>query len=164
MAPDLMSRPKTGMCPLRGDLTRTGHILGDPERRDNPDTLDTKNMSLTPFILVRLLTHLAMLRGASEQPQSIQQIIQPPVQDACQFLICHLLKDMDQLTKALGKGNDDTVTTVHLIVRSILEPPPTNQLPAGNDPQLSTKEARDTWETTVATDIITPQLKASPFG
>nr|XP_029476924.1 E3 ubiquitin-protein ligase rnf213-alpha-like [Oncorhynchus nerka] len=154
--------PLTGFQKMelqQGDLTRTGHILGDPQRRDNPDTLDTKNMSLTPFILVRLLTHLAMLRGASEQPQSIQQIIQPPVQDACQFLICHLLKDMDQLTKALGKGNDDTVTTVHLIVRSILEPSPTNQLPAANDPQLSTKEARNTWETTVATDIITPQLK-----
>ncbi|XP_042164105.1 E3 ubiquitin-protein ligase rnf213-alpha-like [Oncorhynchus tshawytscha] len=154
--------PLTGFQKMelqQGDLTRTGHILGDPQRRDNPDTLDTKNMSLTPFILVRLLTHLAMLRGASEQPQSIQQIIQPPVQDACQFLICHLLKDMDHLTKALGKGNDDTVTTVHLIVRSILEPSPTNQLPSGNDPQLSTKEARNTWETTVATDIITPQLK-----
>ncbi|CAB1317918.1 unnamed protein product [Coregonus sp. 'balchen'] len=142
-----------------GDLTRTGHILGDPQRRDNPDTLDTKNMSLTPFILVRLLTHLAMLRGASEQPQSILQIIQPPVQDACEFLIGHLLKDMDQLTKVLGKGTDDTVTTVHLIVRSILEPPPTTQWPAGYDSQLSTKEARNAWETTVAADIITLQLK-----
>ncbi|XP_041751484.2 E3 ubiquitin-protein ligase rnf213-alpha-like [Coregonus clupeaformis] len=154
--------PLTGfqkMALQQGDLTRTGHILGDPQRRDNPDTLDTKNMSLTPFILVRLLTHLAMLRGASEQPQSVLQIIQPPVQDACEFLIGHLLKDMDQLTKVLGKGTDDTVTTVHLIVRSILEPPPTTQWPAGYDSQLSTKEARNDWETTVAADIITPQLK-----
>uniref|UniRef100_A0AAY5KR03 RING-type E3 ubiquitin transferase n=1 Tax=Esox lucius TaxID=8010 RepID=A0AAY5KR03_ESOLU len=142
-------------CPLRGDLTKTGHILGDPQRRENPDTLDTKNMSLTPFILVRLLTHLAMLRGASEQPE---QIIQPPVQEPCSFLIGHLLKDMDQLTKALGKGTDDMVTTVHLIVRSILEPPQTNQWPARYDSQLSTKEARNAWETTVASVIITPQL------
>ncbi|XP_034144887.1 E3 ubiquitin-protein ligase rnf213-alpha isoform X2 [Esox lucius] len=141
-----------------GDLTKTGHILGDPQRRENPDTLDTKNMSLTPFILVRLLTHLAMLRGASEQPESIQQIIQPPVQEPCSFLIGHLLKDMDQLTKALGKGTDDMVTTVHLIVRSILEPPQTNQWPARYDSQLSTKEARNAWETTVASVIITPQL------
>ncbi|XP_045570405.1 E3 ubiquitin-protein ligase rnf213-alpha-like [Salmo salar] len=50
--------PLTGFQKMelqQGDLTRTGHILGDPQRRDNPDTLDTKNMSLTPFILVRLL-------------------------------------------------------------------------------------------------------------
>ncbi|KAK6320904.1 hypothetical protein J4Q44_G00078800 [Coregonus suidteri] len=143
----------------RGDLTRTGHILGDPQRRDNPDSLDTKNMSLTPFTLIRLLTHLAMLLGASEHPQSIQQIIQPPVPDACGFLIVHLLKDVDHLTKALGMGTDDAVTTIHLIIRSILESPQTNPWPAGYDSQLSTKEARNTWETTVAADIITPQLK-----
>ncbi|KAJ8011123.1 hypothetical protein DPEC_G00054920 [Dallia pectoralis] len=142
----------------KGDLTKTGHILGEPQRRENPDTLDTKNMSLTPFILVRLLTHLAMLQGASEQPQSIQQIIQPPVQEPCSFLIGHLMKDIYQLTKALGKGTDDIFTTVHLIVRSILKPPRTIQWPAGYDSLLSTKEARNAWETTVASVIITPQL------
>ncbi|XP_036840034.1 E3 ubiquitin-protein ligase rnf213-alpha-like isoform X4 [Oncorhynchus mykiss] len=155
----------------RGDLTRTGHILGEPQRRDNPDSQDTKNMSLTPFTLVRLLTHLAMLLGASEHPQSVQQIIQPPVADPCGFLILHLLKDMDHVTKALGKGTDGTVTAIHLIIRSILESPQTNPYTssylmdslllgmAGYDSQLSTKEARNTWESTVATDIITPQLK-----
>ncbi|XP_055725706.1 E3 ubiquitin-protein ligase rnf213-alpha-like [Salvelinus fontinalis] len=143
----------------RGDLTRTGHILGDPQRRDNPDSQDTKNMSLAPFTLVRLLTHLAMLLGASEHPQSIQQIIQPPAAEPCGFLILHLLKDMDHVTKALGKGTDGMVTTIHLIIRSILESPQTSPWMAGYDSQLSTKEARNTWETTVATDIITPQLK-----
>uniref|UniRef100_A0A8C8GD14 RING-type E3 ubiquitin transferase n=1 Tax=Oncorhynchus tshawytscha TaxID=74940 RepID=A0A8C8GD14_ONCTS len=150
-------------APVRGfsamGLQRTGHILGDPQRRDNPDSQDTKNMSLTPFTLVRLLTHLAMLLGASEHPQSVQQIIQPPVADPCGFLILHLLKDMDHVTKALGKGTDGTVTAIHLIIRSILESPQTNPWMAGYDSQLSTKEARNTWETTVATDIITPQLK-----
>uniref|UniRef100_A0A674AMJ9 RING-type E3 ubiquitin transferase n=1 Tax=Salmo trutta TaxID=8032 RepID=A0A674AMJ9_SALTR len=147
--------------PVRGfNLTRTGHILGDPQRRDNPDFQDTKNMSLTPFTLIRLLTHLAMLLGASEHPKvRLLQIIQPPVADPCGFLIVHLLKDMDHVTKALGKGTDGTVTTIHLIIRSILESPQTNPWMAGYDSQLSTKEARNTWETTVATDIITPQLK-----
>lgn len=56
------------ICCFR-DQTRPGHILGDPQRRNNPDALDTKNMSLTPFTLVRLVTHLAMMLGASEKPQ-----------------------------------------------------------------------------------------------
>uniref|UniRef100_A0A8C8MEV5 RING-type E3 ubiquitin transferase n=1 Tax=Oncorhynchus tshawytscha TaxID=74940 RepID=A0A8C8MEV5_ONCTS len=151
-------------APVRGfNLTRTGHILGDPQRRDNPDSQDTKNMSLTPFTLVRLLTHLAMLLGASEHPQvRLLQIIQPPVADPCGFLILHLLKDMDHVTKALGKGTDGTVTAIHLIIRSILDSYLMDSLflgMAGYDSQLSTKEARNTWETTVATDIITPQLK-----
>ena len=51
------------------DNTRPGHILGDPDRRNNPDALDTKNMSLSPFTLVRLVTHLAMFLGASEKSQ-----------------------------------------------------------------------------------------------
>ena len=57
----------------RGDRTQTGHVLGDPARRDNPDTLDTKNMSPGPFTLVRMLTHMAMLLGASIN----QQVLYP---------------------------------------------------------------------------------------
>ncbi|KAG7230635.1 hypothetical protein INR49_025352 [Caranx melampygus] len=60
---------------LQQDRTRPGHILGDPERRNNPDSLDTKNMSLTPFTLVRLVTHLAMLLGASEKSQDLDQLL-----------------------------------------------------------------------------------------
>ncbi|XP_041861895.1 E3 ubiquitin-protein ligase rnf213-alpha-like [Melanotaenia boesemani] len=142
---------------LQQDQTRPGHILGDPERRTNPDTLDTKNMSLTPFTLVRLITHLAMSLGASEKQESVQQIIQPPVEDVCLFLNLHIRKDLDQLTQALGKGADDTITAVHLVLRFLLEPLQANL--CNMDYYLSTKASRNNWETTVATDIITPNLK-----
>lgn len=66
----MLSLWKIGLCLLfRGDRTQRGHILGDPHRRDNPDVLDTKSLSLTPFTLVRMMTHLAMLLGASQQSQ-----------------------------------------------------------------------------------------------
>ncbi|KAM3876274.1 LOW QUALITY PROTEIN: E3 ubiquitin-protein ligase rnf213-alpha-like [Diretmus argenteus] len=138
----------------QGDRTRPGHILGDPQRRNNPDT---KNMSLIPFTLVRLVTHLAMLVGASDQAQFVQQIIQPPVQDVWLFLFQHVLKDMDQLTEALGRGADDNVTTAHLMLKSLLEP--IQAIQSGFDPHLATKASRNAWETTVAADIMTPQLK-----
>ncbi|XP_067452688.1 E3 ubiquitin-protein ligase rnf213-alpha-like isoform X1 [Thunnus thynnus] len=140
---------------LQHDRTRPGHILGDPERRSDPDTLDTKNMSLTPFTLVRLVTHLAMLLGASEKAQFVQQIIQPPVEDVCSFLTLHIIKDLDQLSQALGRGADDTVTTVHLVLRSLLEPVQTDH----TNPHLTTKASRNTWETTVAAEIMMPQVK-----
>ncbi|XP_047442557.1 E3 ubiquitin-protein ligase rnf213-alpha isoform X2 [Mugil cephalus] len=139
------------------DHTRPGHILGDPERRDNSEALDTKNMSLTPFTLVRLITHLTMLLGASENPQLVQQIIQPRVEDVRAFLTQHITKDLDQLKRALGKGNDDTVTVVHLVLKSLQELRPDSH--SGIDPLLKTKASRNTWETAVATDIITPKLK-----
>jgi hypothetical protein len=53
----------------RSDRTQTGHILGEPRRRDNLDMQDTKNMSPVPFNLLRLFTHMAMLLGASSHPQ-----------------------------------------------------------------------------------------------
>ncbi|KAL7397817.1 hypothetical protein ABVT39_028331 [Epinephelus coioides] len=139
---------------LQHDRTRPGHILGDPERRNNPDT---KNMSLGPFTLVRLVTHLAMLLGASEKSQLIQTIIQPPVEDVCLFLSQHIIKDLDQLSQALGGGADNTVTTVHLVIKSLQELVPGSH--SGIDPHLTTKASRNTWETTVAADIMTPRLR-----
>ncbi|KAG9267741.1 E3 ubiquitin-protein ligase rnf213-alpha [Astyanax mexicanus] len=144
-----------------GDRTQRGHILGNPQRRDNPETLDTKSLSLTPFTLVRMITHLTMLLGAAEEAQSqyIAQIIRPPVQDACEFLIRHLVKDLDQLGRAVGKGVDDTVTTVHLMLSWTLDPPQNVQWPAAYNNNLSTKEARNAWEQTMAQNVITPKLK-----
>ncbi|CAB1350129.1 unnamed protein product [Coregonus sp. 'balchen'] len=153
---------------IQGDRTQTGHILGDPRRRDNLDMQDTKNMSPVPFNLLRLITHMAMLLGASSHPQ---RCIKPPVPDPGTFLWDHLLKDMEQVTRSLGKGSDDTVNTVHLVISSLLEPhqPDAESFPHSTlllspgpvpyDNLLSTKEARNGWETTISNDIITPQLK-----
>lgn len=55
----------------RGDRTQTGHILGDPNRRDNADMLDTKGISPVAFTTLRMLTHMAMLIGAERHPQVI---------------------------------------------------------------------------------------------
>ncbi|XP_068575114.1 E3 ubiquitin-protein ligase rnf213-alpha isoform X2 [Cebidichthys violaceus] len=144
---------------LQGDRTQTGHVLGDPSRRDNPDMLDTKSISLVPFTMIRMLTHMAMLLGACSHPQSISAIIKPPVPDPAAFLLAHLQEDMKHLIRSLGKGTDDTVSAVHLLISSLQEPkqPPTWPVPYNN--VLSTKEARNGWEMEVSNAIITPQLK-----
>ncbi|XP_046895107.1 E3 ubiquitin-protein ligase rnf213-alpha isoform X2 [Hypomesus transpacificus] len=141
------------------DRTQTGHVLGDPRRRAQPDMMDTKNMSPVPFNLVRLLTHMAMLLGSTNHRQSIAALIKPPVADPEAFLTAHVQKDVEQLTRSLGKGADDAVSTVHLVISSLLEPPQPGQWPVQYDNLLSTKEARNAWETTVGNDVIAPQLK-----
>ncbi|XP_078124896.1 E3 ubiquitin-protein ligase rnf213-alpha-like isoform X2 [Sander vitreus] len=146
--------------PLQGDRTRTGHILGDPRRRDNPDMLDTKSISPVPFTMVRMLTHMAMLLGACSHPQSISAIIKPPVPDPGAFLLAHLRKDMKHLIRSLGKGTDDTVSAVHLLISSLLEPKQQQTWPVPYDNVLSTKEARNGWEMDVSNALITPQLKS----
>ncbi|XP_029913013.1 E3 ubiquitin-protein ligase rnf213-alpha-like [Myripristis murdjan] len=144
---------------LQGDRTQSGHILGDPSRRDNPDMLDTKNISPVAFNIVRMLTHMAMLIGVSSNAQPISTIIKPPVTDPGAFLFAHLLKDMDHLTRSLGKGTDDTVNAVHLLISSLLEVHQPQQWPIPYDNLLSTKEARNGWELSISNTIITPQLK-----
>ncbi|KAM9393995.1 E3 ubiquitin-protein ligase rnf213-alpha-like isoform 2-T2 [Pholidichthys leucotaenia] len=155
-------RPVQGfqIAHIQGDRTQTGHILGDPTRRDNPDMLDTKSISPVPFSIIRMLTHMAMLLGASSNPQSISTIIKPQVPDIGEFLLAHLRKDVKHLIRSLGKGRDDTVSTVHLIINSLLEPHQQQKWPVPYDNQLSTKQARNEWEVEVSSTIFTPQLKS----
>ncbi|XP_063327964.1 E3 ubiquitin-protein ligase rnf213-alpha [Pelmatolapia mariae] len=144
---------------VQGDRTQTGHVLGDPGRRDNPDMLDTKSISPVPFTIIRMLTHMAMLLGSCSHPQSISAIIKPPVRDAGEFLLAHLRKDMKHLIRSLGKGTDDTISTVHLVINSLLETHQQQRWPVQYDNLLSTKEARNGWEIEMSAAIITPHLK-----
>ncbi|XP_062293931.1 E3 ubiquitin-protein ligase rnf213-alpha isoform X2 [Scomber scombrus] len=151
--------PGFRVAQLQGDRTQSGHILGNPGRRDNPDMLDTKSLSPVPFTIVRMLTHMAMMLGASNQPQHISSIIKPTVPDPGAFLLAHLKKDMAHFIRSLGKGADDTISAVHLVISSLLEPHQPQKWPVPYDNQLSTKEARNEWEIEVSNSIITPQLK-----
>lgn len=66
------SRQKNPICALsyryREDRTQTGHILGDVQHRRTPGLSD-RGVSPVVFVLLRLLTHLSMLLGASRAPQ-----------------------------------------------------------------------------------------------
>lgn len=71
--------------------------------------------------------------------QSVMQIIKPAVLHPGPFLMAHLLKDMEQLSRALGKGVDDTVNTIHLTIHSLLEPHQTSQCKSShNSPYIAT--------------------------
>ncbi|KAK5599708.1 hypothetical protein CRENBAI_016743 [Crenichthys baileyi] len=144
---------------LQGDRTQTGHILGDPSRRNNPDMLDTKNISPVAFTIVRMLTHMAMLLGACNHTQYISAIIKPPVAEPAAFLLAHLRRDIEHLIRSLGKGTDDTITAVHLLISSLLGPHQQQKWPVPYDNQLSNKEARNGWELEMSNAVITPQLK-----
>ncbi|KAL7989545.1 hypothetical protein Chor_012211 [Crotalus horridus] len=50
------------------DRTQTGHVLGDPRKRD-PVITPERELSPAALILIRLLTHLALLLGASNDAQ-----------------------------------------------------------------------------------------------
>ncbi|XP_052664198.1 E3 ubiquitin-protein ligase RNF213-like isoform X2 [Harpia harpyja] len=154
--------------PLRGfqefrsneDRTQTGHILGDVQHRKTMGVSD-RAMSPVVFVLIRLLTHLTMLLGATKDPQSLQKIIKPPVHNSVSFLQQHIREDLAQLTKILGKSVDETIAILHLVLSSLLKNTHQHpgQWPVRFDNVLSTKEKRNKWEEIVANTIIVPELE-----
>uniref|UniRef100_A0A452ISB0 RING-type E3 ubiquitin transferase n=1 Tax=Gopherus agassizii TaxID=38772 RepID=A0A452ISB0_9SAUR len=140
------------------DRTQTGHVLGDPRNREAM-VASEREMSPVVFIVIRLLTHLAMLLGATEDPQSLRRILKPPVQDPVGFLQQHIEKDLELLTKTLGKSADETINVVHLLLCSLLKEPHQHPNQFRFDDALSTKEHRSEWERIVANTVIIPELK-----
>ncbi|NWI27850.1 RN213 ligase, partial [Sula dactylatra] len=142
------------------DRTQTGHILGEAQNRKTTGVSD-RAMSPLVFILIRLLTHLAMLLGATKNPQSLQNIIKPPVHNSVSFLQQHIQEDLAQLTKILGKSVDETICILHLVLGSLLRDRHQHpgQWPVQFDDMLSTKEKRNKWEEIVANTVIVPELE-----
>ncbi|NWV75052.1 RN213 ligase, partial [Dasyornis broadbenti] len=158
----IQHKPLQGFQPSRnhGDRTQTGHILGEVQHRRTLGVSD-RGMAPVVFVLLRLLTHLSMLLGATRAPQSLARMIKPTVPNVVSFLQQHVQEDLAQLTRILGKSVDDTINILHLVLCSLLQAP--TQLPgqwlAQFDDVLSTKEKRNKWEEIVANTIIFPELK-----
>uniref|UniRef100_A0A8C6ZCZ6 RING-type E3 ubiquitin transferase n=1 Tax=Nothoprocta perdicaria TaxID=30464 RepID=A0A8C6ZCZ6_NOTPE len=147
-----------GFADFRYDRTQAGHVLGDVQRRRTMGVSD-RAMSPVVFLLVRLLTHLAMLLGATEEPQSLEEMIKPPVQNPVSFLQQHIQEDLAQLTKVLGKSVDETVNILHLLLDSLLKDPHQHQNQFQFDAVLSTKQRRNKWEEIIVKTVILPELK-----
>ncbi|XP_053850563.1 E3 ubiquitin-protein ligase RNF213 [Vidua macroura] len=145
---------------IREDRTQTGHVLGDVEHRR---TLGMSDRGVSPvvFVLLRLLTHLSMLLGASRDPQSLGSMIKPTVDDVVSFLQQHIQEDLAQLTRILGKSVDDIINILHLVLSSLLQAPQQQpgQWLVHFDDFLSTKRMRNKWEEIVANTIIVPELE-----
>ncbi|XP_021565820.1 E3 ubiquitin-protein ligase RNF213, partial [Carlito syrichta] len=153
-------RPQNGFHVITNniDRTQTGHVLGDPQHKSV--VASDRGLSPVVFILIRLLTHLAMLLGAAHSPQALRNIIKPPVRDPKWFLQQHIQRDLEQLTKMLAKSADDTTNVVHLILARLLQEQQhlLSQRLSNFDANLSTKEMRNNWEKHVAT-VILPELE-----
>ncbi|XP_010854827.1 PREDICTED: E3 ubiquitin-protein ligase RNF213 [Bison bison bison] len=133
------------------DRTQTGHVLGNPPPRGAPVVSD-RQMSPVVFLLIRLLTHLAMLLGATQSPQDLMNIIKPPVSDPKGFLQQHIQRDLEQLMNTLGRSADETASVVHLVLCRLLQEQGHRSL--NFDAQLSTRIQRNSWENLVQTLIL----------
>ncbi|XP_029401804.1 E3 ubiquitin-protein ligase RNF213 isoform X4 [Mus pahari] len=141
----LNHRPQEGFNAIRNneDRTQTGHVLGNPQSSGVAEASD-RGQSPVVFTLTRLLTHLAMLVGAAQDPQALAVIIKPLVPDPQDFLQQHIQRDLEQLTKMLGRSADETIHVVHLILSSLFRKQKQSTL--NFNAELSTKACRNNWE------------------
>ncbi|XP_068833610.1 E3 ubiquitin-protein ligase RNF213 [Capricornis sumatraensis] len=146
-------KPKEGFHVIDDttDRTQTGHVLGNPPPRGVPVVSD-RQMSPVVFLLIRLLTHLAMLLGATQSPQDLMNIIKPLVWDPKGFLQQHIQRDLEQLKNTLGRSADETASVVHLVLCRLLREQGHRSL--NFVAELSTREERNRWEKLVETIIL----------
>nr|XP_025855696.1 E3 ubiquitin-protein ligase RNF213 isoform X5 [Vulpes vulpes] len=141
------------------DRTQKGHVLGAPPSRDEVLVSD-RELAPAVFLLIRLLTHLALLLGATQRPEAVMRIIKPPVQDPSGFLQRHIHRDLEQLAKTLGRSADEATTTVHLMLCSLLRGQ--GRLSSWRPPcfkaNLETREQRNSWEKAMQT-LLLPELE-----
>ncbi|XP_063077858.1 E3 ubiquitin-protein ligase rnf213-beta [Engraulis encrasicolus] len=135
------------------DQTQRGHALGNARQRSEAPN---RQRTTIQSALLRLLTHLAMMLGASQDLEGVRAMVTQPVGDVIEFLFHHLEKDMEVIGRTLDLNLDDTAITIHLILHAALA------FSGGSHQQradLSSKQGREQWEKTVCTAIIDPVIQ-----
>uniref|UniRef100_A0A8C0I728 E3 ubiquitin-protein ligase RNF213 n=1 Tax=Balaenoptera musculus TaxID=9771 RepID=A0A8C0I728_BALMU len=128
-------KPKDGFHVIENkmDRTQTGHVLGDPPPRGEAMVSD-RELSPVVFLLIRLLTHLAMLWGAAQSPQVEHCTAEP------WFLLQHIQRDLEQLMKTLGGAQTRPPAWC------ILSSATSSERSLNFGAELSTREERNNWE------------------
>ncbi|XP_077330450.1 E3 ubiquitin-protein ligase RNF213-like isoform X3 [Lithobates pipiens] len=140
------------------DRTQTGHVLGASEHQ-GPAVAPDRDIAAPAFILLRMITHLAMLLGSEEDSENIKNIVKPAVDDVTSFCFHHIEKDLEYLKNSLGKSVDDTTTVVHLVFCQMMNLQKCGHPPVNTDDVWLTKEMRNNWEKHFSSYVIAPVLR-----
>jgi hypothetical protein len=109
------------------DTTRKGYDLGAPANRTH--TAPERHLSARAVCILRALMHSAFIWATCNNQSSlgaITSLITPQVlpKNLPEFFWAHLDKDIELLGRDTGKGLDEVVMIIHLVLRQILTTDP----------------------------------------
>ncbi len=110
--------------------------------------------------IVRVLMHASFLWAAchDQQLEVIAEVVKGVrPQDLAEFFWFHLEKDLECMQRSTGKGVDDCVMIIHLVLKKILDSNPL-VCKSSNVNQLQSKTARKEWEQLFNISYIEPVL------
>ncbi len=121
--PSTAIRP-SHFCPIiyRNDTTKTGYDLGAPQQR-TVNSERERTLSATAVSIVRALMHASFLWAAchDEQLELIAGVVKGVrPQDLAEFFWLHLEKDLECMQNSTGRGLDECVMIMHLVLKEIL--------------------------------------------
>ncbi|XP_072042938.1 E3 ubiquitin-protein ligase rnf213-alpha-like [Amphiura filiformis] len=137
-----------------------GHTLGDPDARSVRPIAEGQLYPMASCIL-RIILHLSMISAAVIKPQEVEKLCHPPppAGDIGAFLWQHLLKDLEQLSLACGKSQDDCLLIVHIVLQLITAEKRTGRRGEHWDELLGSRKARDDWEVAFAHRYLQPVIE-----
>ena len=106
------------------DTTKTGYDLGPPDRRSlNPER--ERDLSAPAVCVVRALMHSAFIWAAcnnQEELVELSRVTKDQVRPSAlpEFFWLHLEKDLTCLSRSTGRGLDECIIIVHLVLQQIL--------------------------------------------
>ena len=109
------------------DTTKKGYVLGAPENRTH--TAPERHLSARAVCILRALLHSALIWATCNNQSSLEAIAslvtpQMLAKDLPEFFWAHLEKDLELLGRDTGKGLDEVVMIMHLVLRQILTTDP----------------------------------------
>ena len=112
---------------FRQDTTKVGHDLGAVQNRTHISP--ERDLSARAVCILRALMHSAFIWAICNNEANtgaIAGLVTPPVppQQLPEFFWAHLVKDLELLGKDTGRGLEENVMIVHLVLRHILTTKP----------------------------------------
>ena len=115
------------LCTSRQDTTKMGYDLGAPKNRTI--SAPERNLSARAVCIMRALMHSVLVWASCNNDSVVEAIaglVTPQVQPEHlpEFFWAHLEKDIELLGRDTGRGLDEAVMIVHVVLRQILTTDP----------------------------------------